>query len=95
LFEITNSLADVMICVPSLTSGNQGGWGLRDVVYELCKLLASFRGGNPAVVGILREKLFSSGLLMQNPGRIIDFHDQEEDPSSQYADNLLSLNLFG
>jgi hypothetical protein len=89
LFEITNSLADVMICVPSLTNGNQGGLGLIDVVYELCKLLASFRGGNPAVIGILRDKLFSSGLLVQNPGRIIDFQDQEDGPSSQYSDNLL------
>ncbi len=53
----------MMICVPSLMDGNHAGPNPRDIVQELCKLLASFRGGNPAVLAILRDKLFRSGLM--------------------------------
>lgn len=52
-----------MICVPSLshsTDNLSGGLSHRDVIHELCTLLASFRGGNPAVIAILREKLGTS-----------------------------------
>lgn len=52
-----------MICVPTLSHSADnltGGLSHRDVIHELCTLLASFRGGNPAVIAILREKLGTS-----------------------------------
>jgi hypothetical protein len=89
LFEITNSLADVMICVPSLMDGSNAGLGPRDVIHELCKLLASFRGGNPAVIAILRDKLVSTGLTVSHPERLIEYQELENDDQSGYPDHLL------
>lgn len=57
-----------MICVPSLSNSTDNlsdGLSHRDVIHELCTLLESFRGGNPAVIAILREKLGTSDF--QNP----------------------------
>jgi hypothetical protein len=80
-----------MICVPSLTNGSHGGLGPRDVINELCKLLASFRGGNRAVIGVLRDKLASSGLMVQSPGRFIDYQElQEDDDGQSHFGNSLS-----
>jgi hypothetical protein len=89
LFEITNSLADVMICVPSFMDGSHDGLGSRDVVHELCKLLASFRGGNPAVIAILRDKLVSSGLMESGPEGLIDYRELGDDDQSGYQNPLL------
>lgn len=88
LFEITNSLADVMICVPSFMEGSHSGLGPRGVVQELCKLLASFRGGNPTVIAILRDKLVSSGLMESGPERLIRYQEPDDDQSG-YQDHLL------
>jgi hypothetical protein len=90
LFEITNSLADVMICVPSFMEGSHTGLGPRDVVHELCKLLASFRGGNPAVIAILRDKLVSSGLMESGPERLIEYQELEGDDQSDYQVHMLN-----
>ena len=89
MFEITNSLADVMICVPSFMDGSHAGLGPRDVVHELCKLLASFRGGNPAVIAILRDKLVSSGLMESGPEGLIDYRELGDDDQSGYQNPLL------
>lgn len=77
-----------MICVPSLTNESHAGLGPRDVIYELCKLLASFRGGNPAVINMLRDKLVSSGLMVQSPERFINYQESEEDSQVYYSDSL-------
>jgi hypothetical protein len=82
-----------MICVPSLTLSTDnpnGGLSHRDVIQELCTLLASFRGGNPAVISILREKLSMSDfqyLLMSPPdsGRFVDY--QPFDPGDLNESN--------
>jgi hypothetical protein len=74
-----------MICVPSLslsTDNLSGGLSHRDVIHELCTLLASFRGGNPAVIAILRDKLGTSDFqnsLMPSPDntRSIDYQSLE------------------
>lgn len=78
-----------MICVPSLLDGSHAGPSPRDVIHELCKLLASFRGGNPAVIAILRDKLVSSGLMDTGPKSFIDHQEMEEEDRSNCGDSLL------
>jgi len=77
-----------MICVPSFMDGSHAGLGPRDVVHELCKLLASFRGGNPAVIAILRDKLVSSGLMESDPEWLIEYQELEDDQNA-YSNHLL------
>lgn len=90
LFEITNSLADVLICVPSFTAGKDKGLDLRDVIFGLCRLLASFRGGDPAVVSLLAEKLVTSGVMLLDPRQAIAPIDESGDDDQDYhADRLL------
>ncbi|KAF1972077.1 RING-3 protein [Bimuria novae-zelandiae CBS 107.79] len=80
LFDITNSLADVMICVPSLNQETGFGLGPRDLVHSLSSLLGSFRGGNPAVTNILQEKLSTLGLAMSSPRkRLTDLSSSEDE----------------
>lgn len=68
---------------------SHAGLGPRDVVHELCKLLASFRGGNPAVIAILRDKLVSSRLMESGPESLIGYQELEDDDQSGYRDHLL------
>ncbi|CAI6342231.1 unnamed protein product [Periconia digitata] len=70
LFDITNSLADVMIFVPSLNQHSGFGVGPRDLIHSLSSLLSSFRGGNPAVMNILQEKLTVLGLSVVPPPKL-------------------------
>lgn len=79
LFDIANSLADVMICVPSATP-ESFGVGPRDLIHSLSVLLGSFRGGNPAVVSILQEKLTILGLSVSPPQqKLLDLSSSEDE----------------
>lgn len=79
LFDIANSLADVMICVPSLNQDSGFGIGPRDLIHSLSSLLGSFRGGNPAVTNILQDKLTTLGLAISSPQRrLIDLSSEDE-----------------
>jgi hypothetical protein len=69
--------------------GSHAGLGPRDVIHELCKLLASFRGGNPAVIAILRDKLVSSGLMESGPDRLIEYQERQDDDRGGYSDHPL------
>jgi hypothetical protein len=69
--------------------GGHADLGPRDVVNELCKLLVNFRGGNPAVIAILRDKLVSSGLMEMGPERYIEYQEVQEGEQSNYQDSLL------
>lgn len=79
LFDIANSLADVMICVPTANPDSYFGVGPRDLIHSLATLLGSFRGGNPAVVSILQEKLTTLGLSVSSPQKLIDLSSSEDD----------------
>lgn len=68
-----------MICIPSANPETSFGLGPRDLIHSLSTLLASFRGGNPAVVGILQEKLTTLGLSVLSPRRLVDFSSASED----------------
>ncbi|KAJ4352496.1 uncharacterized protein N0V89_007844 [Didymosphaeria variabile] len=80
LFDIANSLADVMICVPSLNQDSGFGMGPRDLIHSLSSLLGSFRGGNPAVTSILQDKLTTLGLSISSPQkRLTDLSSSEDE----------------
>ncbi|KAF2682292.1 hypothetical protein K458DRAFT_342761 [Lentithecium fluviatile CBS 122367] len=79
LFDIANSLADVMICVPSLNQEAGFGIGPRDLIHSLSSLLSSFRGGNPAVINILQQKLTTLGLAVSSPQKLLDLSSSEDE----------------
>ncbi|PSN61952.1 hypothetical protein BS50DRAFT_650362 [Corynespora cassiicola Philippines] len=79
LFDIANSLADVMICVPSINHESHFGIGPRDLIHSLSSLLASYRGGNPAVINILQDKLTTLGLSVSSPQKLIDLSSSEDE----------------
>lgn len=85
LFDIANSLADVMICVPSLNQDTGFRVGPRDLIHSLSALLGSFRGGNPAITGILQDKLETLGLTITSPQRLVDL--SPEDERDEWSDN--------
>ena len=87
MFEITNALVDVMICVPSIATESYLGFGNKDIIRELCALLASFRGGNPTVISILREKLGDSKMMTPSPAGFILHQYFDEDDDSREPDN--------
>jgi hypothetical protein len=60
-----------MICVPSLATDNQGGFGLRDVFFGLTTLLKTFRGGNSTLLTILKDKLAVLGLIVASPPVVV------------------------
>ncbi|KAF2736125.1 hypothetical protein EJ04DRAFT_575594 [Polyplosphaeria fusca] len=79
LFDIASSLADVMICVPSINNETHFGIGPRDLIHSLSTLLGSYRGGNPAVISILQEKLTALGVSVTSPQRLIDMSSSEDE----------------
>ncbi|KAF2010132.1 hypothetical protein BU24DRAFT_357367 [Aaosphaeria arxii CBS 175.79] len=79
LFDIATSLADVMICVPTINYDAGFSIGPRDLIHELSTLLASFRGGNPAVINILQEKMSALGLSTSSPRLLTDVSSSEDE----------------
>jgi hypothetical protein len=95
LFDIANSLADVMICIPSATP-ESFGVGPRDLIHSLSVLLGSFRGGNPAVVSILQEKLTTLGISVCSPQqKLLDMSSSEDDRERDSDRAMLSVNMSG
>ncbi|KAF2661040.1 hypothetical protein K491DRAFT_701302 [Lophiostoma macrostomum CBS 122681] len=88
LFDIASSLADVMICVPSLNYESQFGVGPRDLIHSLSSLLVQFRGGNPAVVNILRDKLTQLRINVASPQKLIDLSSSEDELEEKYSPQL-------
>ncbi|KAF2803134.1 uncharacterized protein BDZ99DRAFT_453921 [Mytilinidion resinicola] len=112
LFDITNTLADVMICVPNLSlsptsssssppafpfppphanyassnsTANSLTLGPRDLVASLTSLLASFRGGNPALLSILQDKLTTLGLAVTSPQTVRELSSGSEEEEEWYT----------
>lgn len=68
-----------MICVPSLASDNQAGFGLRDIFCALTTLLKTFRGGNSTLQAILKDKMALSGLTVASPPQVVKDVTAEDD----------------
>jgi len=68
-----------MICVPSLNQESGFGFGPRDLIHSLSTLLSSFRGGNPAVINILQQKLATLGLTVSSPQKLLDISSSDDE----------------
>lgn len=79
LFDVANSLADVMMIMPSMNHESHFDVGPRDLIHSLSQVLGSFRGGNPAVINILQEKLMNLGLALGSPQKLLELSSPEEE----------------
>ncbi|KAH6006813.1 hypothetical protein HBI83_185400 [Parastagonospora nodorum] len=79
LFDVANSLADVMIIMPSMNHESHFGIGPRDLIHNLSRVLSGFRGGNPAVLNILQEKLATLGMAVGSPQKLLELSSPEEE----------------
>ena len=77
IFEIANTLLDVINCVPSLTFGQTKLMvqGPRDVFYGLSSLLASLSGGQSKSLALLQGKMAAAKVPVQQVPRLIEFED--------------------
>jgi hypothetical protein len=83
-----------MLIMPSMNHQSQFDVGPRDFIHSLSQVLASFRGGNPAVISILQDKLMTLGLGTSSPQKLLElsspeeeheeWHDRSASPSSSY-----------
>ncbi|KAL6710351.1 hypothetical protein ACN47E_009297 [Coniothyrium glycines] len=80
LFDVANSLADVMMIMPSMNTESHFGIGPRDLIHSLSQVLAGFRGGNMAVISILQDKLTTLGLSVGSPQKLLELSSPEEEP---------------
>lgn len=79
LFDVANSLADVMIIMPSMNHESHFGIGPRDLIHNLSVVLSGFRGGNPAVLNILQDKLSTLGMAVGSPQKLLELSSPEEE----------------
>lgn len=68
-----------MIILPSMNHESSFTIGPRDLIHNLSQVLAGFRGGNPAVLSILQDKLSTLGLAVGSPQKLLEFSSPEED----------------
>src|SRR4051794_19068172 len=73
LFEIANTLLDVITCVPSLSQDIS--LQTRDVFHGLCCLLTSLSGGQAYGLEILKRKLAESREPFTSIPRLTDVDD--------------------
>lgn len=90
LFDVANSLADVMMIMPSMNHESHFGIGPRDLIHSLSQVLATFRGGNPAVISILQDKLTTLGLAVGSPQhKLLELSSPEEE-HEEWHDRTMS-----
>jgi hypothetical protein len=77
IFEIANTLLDVINCVPSLTTSGSPlmTQGPRDIFHGLSRLLVSLSGGQLNLVSLLQGKIASSPAPFQPIPRLIELND--------------------
>jgi hypothetical protein len=68
-----------MIIMPSMNDDSSFGVGPRDLIHSLSQVLASFRGGNPAVISILQDKLTTLGLAVGSPQKLLELSSPEDE----------------
>ncbi|KAJ4990542.1 fungal specific transcription factor [Stagonosporopsis vannaccii] len=90
LFDVANSLADVMIIMPSLNHESHFGIGPRDLIHSLSQVLSQFRGGNPAVISILQDKLTQLGMSVGSPQKLLELSSPEEEKDEWHGERSMS-----
>lgn len=90
LFEVANSVADVIICAPDLADVDSAHVGPRDILCALSSLIASLRTtANPALLTLLREKMMACALGQAGPGRPLQITDVPDDDLQAEEMNLV------
>jgi hypothetical protein len=80
LFEFANTIADVMVCMPHRWAGD-ARIGPREYLMHLGKVLGRFRGGNEALLPLLRSRFVELGLSLPAIPRVIDITHEDSDDS--------------
>jgi len=80
LFEFANTVADVMVCMPHRWTQDTR-IGPREYLTHLGKVLGGFRGGNEALLPLLRSRFTELGLFLPAVPRIIDVTYESSDSS--------------
>ena len=77
IFEIANTLLDVINCVPSLTIAKSAlmTQGPRDVFHSLSCLLATLGGGQSKTLALLQGKMAAAKLPFQQIPRFIELEE--------------------
>ncbi|GKU22734.1 sucrose utilization protein suc1 [Fusarium langsethiae] len=80
LFEVANSVADVLICAPDLANVGSVYVGPRDILAALSSLIASLRtAGDPVLLTLLREKMVACALDQAKPERLLRITDVSDE----------------
>lgn len=72
--------------MPAMNHESHFGIGPRDLIHSLSQVLAGFRGGNPAVISILQEKLTTLGLAAGSPQKLLELSSPEETPEEDHEE---------
>jgi hypothetical protein len=80
LFEFANTVADVMVCMPHRWTQDTR-IGPREYLTHLGKVLGGFRGGNEALMPLLRSRFTELGLFLPTVPRVIDVTYESSDSS--------------
>jgi hypothetical protein len=80
LFEFANTVADVMVCMPHRWTQDTR-IGPCEYLTHLGKVLGGFRGGNEALLPLLRSRFTELGLLLPTVPRVIDVTYESSDSS--------------
>lgn len=80
LFEFANTIADVMVCMPHQWTQDTR-IGPREYLTHLGKVLGGFRGGNEALLPLLRSRFAELGLSLPAIPRLIDVTYESSDSS--------------
>jgi hypothetical protein len=80
LFEFANTIADVMVTMPHRWSQDTR-IGPREYLTHLGKVLGGFRGGNEALLPLLRSRFTELGLFLPTVPRVIDVTYESSDSS--------------
>lgn len=80
LFEFANTIADVMVCMPHRWTEDPR-IGPREYLMHLGQVLGRFRGGNEALLPLLRSRFVELGLSLPAIPRIVDVTHESSDNS--------------
>jgi hypothetical protein len=83
-----------MIIMPSMNDDSSFGIGPRDLIHSLSQVLASFRGGNPAVISILQDKLTTLGLAVGSPQKLLELSSPEDEKDEWQSERASSQPGF-
>lgn len=79
-----------MIIMPALNHESYFGIGPRDLIHSLSQVLSSFRGGNPAVINILQDKLTQLGMSVGSPQKLLELSSPEEEKEEWHGERSMS-----